>query len=228
MPSRAEQGSEGLQRAAQPPGGDPHLVHRVRLVPADQRVVVLYRVGLRAQVGEHDLRRGGVPAQPARLRPGRRQLVGERAFQLGRVPGRAEPGLPQPPVRRLEQPGVPAGQLELRFLPAGDRRGPAEGLRRDVVDDHFGQRVPRLVAQNAAAPHRVDVRDRLQRLPPGVRPDQVGQLRRDRGAVGVQRPGELAAGIGAGLQLQVPALVGPPRRRRSVTPARSSRRSLVS
>ena len=46
-------GPEGLEDGAQPPGGHPHLVHGVRLVPADQRVGGLQRVGLAAQVGQH-------------------------------------------------------------------------------------------------------------------------------------------------------------------------------
>jgi len=37
---RLDDGAESLQRAADPPGGNPHLVHGVWLIAADQRVIV--------------------------------------------------------------------------------------------------------------------------------------------------------------------------------------------
>ena len=48
---------ERLQRAAQPPGGHPHLVDRVGFVPADRRDECLEPGRVRVEISQHDLAR---------------------------------------------------------------------------------------------------------------------------------------------------------------------------
>ena len=58
---------ERLQRAAQPPDGDAHLVHGVRLVAADRKVKRAKPARLGTQVGEHHLAGRRVPGEPSAM-----------------------------------------------------------------------------------------------------------------------------------------------------------------
>ena len=198
---------EGLQRAAQPPGGDPHVVHRLRLVPAHPGVGGLHLGDLIRGVGQDHLAGRG-PGGQRRRRRGLRKAPGQRPGQLGRVPGRAQPGLAQPLVDRLEQVRVAAGELDLDLPPRGQRGAVPHRLGGDLVDRHLGQGRAAAVEQGAALPDGADLRDRAQGGPAGPAADKPGQL----GGHPAARPGPAAAGSPGGCPPR-PAASGASRRR---------------
>ena len=91
-----------------------------------------------AQVGEHYLAGWGLSGQPRQL-GGPGQLAGQRSLQLGGPLRRAQAVAAQQLVGGLQQPPVPAGQLDLHLTPLGQRGRVAHGLGRDVIGRHLGQ-----------------------------------------------------------------------------------------
>ncbi len=67
---------ERLQRAAQPPHRDAHLVHGIRLVAADRQVKEAEPGRLSVEVGEHHLAGRRVPGEPPRWRRGQHTARG--------------------------------------------------------------------------------------------------------------------------------------------------------
>ena len=203
MVTAADHPLERAERAAQPPRRYPHLVYRVGLVPAHHRIERLQRLGLVPQVGEHDLAGRGRRGEPPR--PGRRrQLAAEGPLQLGRPARRAQAVAAQQRVGRLEQPPVPAGQLDLKLAPLGYGRRVAHGLGGDVVGRHLGQRLASLAEQDEGLPPGGEPGHRPERRAAGVHADQLGELAGHLPALPRRQP-DLAAGAGAFRQLQVPS-----------------------
>ena len=203
---RAHDGPERLQRAAQPAGGDAHLVYRVGLVAPDHRVEGHQLGRLLLDVG-HDHVGRGAAAPGALLTVAGRQLAGQGTLQLGRAASGAQAATAQPLIRGAQQMPVAAGQLDLHLPPAGEGGGVAERLRGHLVRDDLGERRPGRIDQGPGPAHGRDPRDGRERLAPGVYADQAGQFVRDGPAAAAQRRPYLPAGLRPGRQLEVPARV---------------------
>ncbi len=109
-----------LQGAAQPPGGHPHLVHGVGLVPPYQRVVLGDVPHTPVQIPEDVVARGVQGG--GRLGQGGHAFA-QRPAELGGEGGPAEFRVRQPLLDRVQQLPFPVEEFDLHL-------GPGDGLAR--------------------------------------------------------------------------------------------------
>ena len=117
--------------------------------------------GLRPAVGR-TARPGWRAGMP---RPSRAGVHRQRALKLGRAAGRPQPAASQALGGRPQQARAAAGQLDLEFVPARQRGGRAQALRRHLVLGDLGQRGPGRVAQDRQAATGLDASHRPERAP---------------------------------------------------------------
>jgi hypothetical protein len=179
-------------------------VHGIRLIAAHHRIERLQPFGVCAQVGEHYLA-GRCRRRKRRLVCRLGQPVGQRPFQLGRPSCPAETVAAEQFISCLKQLPAAAGQFHFDLVPLGHARCAAQGLGGDIVRRHLGERLAGPVEQDQALPLGRHPGDWLERLATGVHAHQFGQLAGHLPPGPAERQPDLAAGIGADRQLQVPS-----------------------
>nr|KEP22778.1 hypothetical protein DA06_16330 [Georgenia sp. SUBG003] len=211
-PAAVQDVAERLQGGAQPPGGDTHLVHRVRGAQPHARVRLRQCPRLGGEVGQHHVGRRRPPAQPRR-RNARRCSVAQRPQQLRGHGRELGAGVPQHLLEPVEETGFAAGQLHLQLAPAGHGDPVAERLPGDAVVHQLREdgSVRRAVPDEVDRPAGADPRHRHEPGVPDVDGDEVPEPVRRGRALRPEGLTDLRPAVRAAGQLEVPAVVHAPR-----------------